>query len=535
MKDDKKKSLTFHTLLASLESFIDGLKGSYNSMIAGAKAKKGKIKDGEDGSDEKFDISVDDIQKAYKDVPKKIGYITIGLSFLIILLMTLVTVGKQVSAVDEKRKKVKKEKLKEGEVEISIDEQGWKHYQSKRIDFVMSSTKKQLEENKKDMERTSKALEESVKKELNTTVNTVKTYMEEFNKKLVAVQTGIDKKLDSKMSEVDKKVQENKKFVESYKFPTNTGQQFALNENSVMLPPPLKGLNSKDQSDKNTNIKDGVEDNETNTTYYTNPDDDDYNYYGVEVDDFEIMTSSISTLVDENQTRKSKSNFHIMKGLVHATLLTGINAATFGGGSSRNPFPVLFSVDGDTFIANNEYETIEDCLIAGSATGNINTSRADVLLTEISCSGYNKAGKRVKIEKSLKGWAIGEDGTAGLSGRLLDSSGKVITKMIAIELIKSMSDMMVATAQPQGTAIGTATNPLAQQQSAGNRAQSTMGSGVSKGLDYVYEHYSEILSGMYPVISVRAGKKITLHLKGGEDIEPVVYDTVDINEEFEVE
>jgi biopolymer transport protein ExbD len=512
----------FTSILSKIEVFAKSINSAFTEKIADVKLNKEKNK-------EKYDIGVDDIHAEYKNIPKRIGLITVGLGFLMIIAMTVMTVREQVSQVDKERKQADPKKLQEGEVDISIDEQGWKYYQGKRIDILSENTKKELNATREEMKKDSLLLQENVKKDLNETVSAVKGFVENIEIKLEDIKTDIAQQLAQQLNDVDLKIKENQEFMKNIPVAApgvGTPAAPLFGGDSKLLPPSLNNLSTSSPIAEKKEVK----------IIYAKPDTDEYDYSDVEINDFEVAIENVSSslYIDTNISTPEEPKLHIMKGLVNATLVTGINAPTFGGGSDKNPAPVLLSVDGSTFIANNEYEIIEDCFVAGSASGNVNTSKADILLTDISCSGYNKNGDRIKLEQPIKGWVIGEDGSFGLSGRLLDSSGKVITKMIALEIIQGMTTALVASSQPTNT-VGTITGTSGTVQSYPAAAQGGLGQGVSKGLDHAYEHYSQILSGMYPTISVLAGKKVTIYLKGGEDITPSLYKEININEEIEVD
>lgn len=478
-------------------------------------------------TEERYDIGIDDIKSAHEKIPKRLGFITVALGILIILVMTTITWTKQISKADENRVVVDEKKLKEPEVQISIDEQGWKHFQSRRIDMVAENTKKSIDDVKKEMKDNSDLLLKNVNDAMGETKDIVKGYTEQIALNMDSLKLDLSGQIKSTLADVDKKIKENEAFIKESSQKANNisanSQTSVLNSNSKLLPPPL---NEVQQLKKQPKVKKEI---------IIKPESDNYSYEDVAIDSVSVQSGDIMTsLYSETIVDKDKKIlYHIMKGLTNATLLTGINAPTFGGTNNKNPAPVLFSVDGNTLIANNEVGNIENCLISGSATGNVNTSKADVLLTEISCSGYDTEGNVIKIEEQIKGWVIGEDGSFGLQGRLLDSSGKIITKMIALEIIQAISEAMVAKSMPEGTStygLGSQTNiPY------NSAAQQGLGSGIGSGLDRTFEHYSQILTGMYPTISVMAGKKVTLHLKGGEDMLPVQYDGLDINEKLYVQ
>ncbi|MBW6487563.1 TraB/VirB10 family protein [Sulfurimonas sp.] len=509
-------------IITEIKSFTTSLYNAVSGSIVGSIKK-------DSPREERYDIGIDDIRVAHEKIPKKLGVLVIGFSALIIIVMSFVTWSTQISKADDKRSTVDENKTKEPDVQISIDEQGWKHFQSKRIDMLAENTQKSLEATKKEIQENSEALTKAVKDDLNETRNIVKGYVDQLSLNMNELKFNISEQLDQTLKNVDKKIKSNAAAVKDLSDIKN--KHTILNENSKLLPPPLSEI----PKPKNVIVKKEEVKKEEVQSRIIEPDSEEYSYQEVSIDSLEVQSGEIVTslYLENEEKEKNIKKYHIMKGLVNATLLTGINAPTFGGSNSKNPAPVLFSVDGETLIANDEVGNIENCLISGSATGNVNTSKADILLTEISCSGYDQEGNKVRIEEQIKGWVIGENGSFGLQGRLLDSSGKVITKMIALEIIGAISDAMVAKSMPEGTStfggLGTGTDLTYS-----SATQQGLGKGISSGLDRTFEHYSQILTGMYPTISVMSGKKVTLHLKGGETLEPSRYNGFDIDEKLDV-
>lgn len=514
-------------------SFISSLKGFGNELKMLSKnifKKKEAAQKKED-----YSISIDDVRKAHENIPKRMALLSVGAGIVVILIMTVLTVREQVSQVDSERaivKEIESVSFKDGEVSIDIDEQGWKHFQSKKIDRIYEKSQAALEKTKEEIKKDSTDLRKNIQSDLNNTMKTVESFVSTISEEIADLKEVLSQDINQTKIEMDTKLANSLK---TMKETVQYNPRTILSTDTRLLPPALSNLSRKIQITTpiiNPTIKEKKKKVEVPTVSFVEPDSMEYNYEDTSIDSIEVSYEDFGTAALVKKVKKIESpKLHIMKGLVKATLLTGINAPTFGGGSEKNPSPVLLSIDGDTLIANDEYQSIDNCLISGSAVGNINTGNADVLLTEISCSGFNTNGERVKIEQSLKGWVIGEDGSFGLSGRLLDSSGKVITKMIALEIVQSLANAMTLKALPQNSFTSGLTNTALPYDDA---AQSGLGEGVESGLDKAFEHYNQILSGMYPTISVRAGKKVSILLKGGEDLKADVYKSIEIYEKFEV-
>lgn len=480
-------------------------------------------------NDGNFDISIDTVHDEYKKIPKKIVSSLLALVFLVMALSTIFVVQER-SVQTKQRDTVDKNQTKADEVQIKIDEQAWKHYQNKKLELLGEKTDKQLDEIREESRRNSEKMTQEVKEDLKTTLENVESLAIDIKTSVGEFKEEISNKIDKEIAKIDgkfeNKINDNKKLIEKEKGEL-AAQIKAANINSEassdskLSPPPLKNLKQPVKVVKKIQ--------------YTEPGSKDYSYSNVSIDKMEITQSDAKTASfnDKSDNNGTGVKFHIMKGLVRATLLTGINASTFGGADSKKNQPVLFSVDGDTVVANDETQTIENCLIGGSATGNVNNSTAEILLTDISCSGYDTHNNKIKFEQKIDGWVIGENGSFGLEGRLLDSSGKVITKMIALEIINSLSKTMQASALPSGTI--TTLGGSGANIPYDDAAQRGLGTGVSKGINKAFEHYNQILSGMYPTISVMAGKKISLYLKGGEDLKAERYNSINVYEKINIE
>ena len=243
-------------------------------------------------------------------------------------------------------------------------------------------------------------------------------------------------------------------------------------------------------------------------------------FAGTSVTSFGTTTLNDESLVDE---KKEEIKLHIMTGFSEATLITGVNAPTFGQGE-KNPKPVILSIDSKQIIANGHDENLYDCMVIGQAYGNMNSKRAEIDITRLSCS-IKKEGLLYKIENEIKGWVIGEDGQYGLKGRLVDSSGETIMRQLSIGFLQGVA---TAFSTPAVAVTGSAQqmfNPTNTKDAAYRGA----GQGASTALNYLAEYYTKILDGLYPTVSIRAGRSVSILFAGGEDVQMIKYGRVNVD------
>jgi len=71
--------------------------------------------------------------------------------------------------------------------------------------------------------------------------------------------------------------------------------------------------------------------------------------------------------------------------------------------------------------------------------------------------------------------------------------------------------------------------PAIDGQSFQNGINSGVGFGVGSALDSLAEYYKKMLDGMYPFVSIRAGRAVTVLFKGFQDTQISEYESIDID------
>jgi hypothetical protein len=218
---------------------------------------------------------------------------------------------------------------------------------------------------------------------------------------------------------------------------------------------------------------------------------------------------------EENATGNDEIEFSILTGLSKALLITGVQAPTFGGGL-KNPKPVLVSFNSDILLPNDRRLNIKECTGLGTAFGNMNTKRAEVKISKLNCI-VEKEGKLYKVEEKVDASLIdGKDGVYGLKGRLVDSGAKIVMRELQVGFLQGVNQAFQTAVQPSGATtiagIGTALPSVSQ---AGQVGAVT---GMNSGLNALAEYYQKMMDGLYPTISVRAGREVGVLWRGGESI-----------------
>jgi len=221
------------------------------------------------------------------------------------------------------------------------------------------------------------------------------------------------------------------------------------------------------------------------------------------------------------------NGFHISTGLTQVYMVTGAYAPAFSD-SDAEPLPVLMSTQGQIVMSNNNVGSVEKCFILGSAKGNMNSETADIRLVSISCL---LDGGKYRIEGSISGWVIGENGIPGVPGELLHKNGAWIAKTFVAGFLETFSQALVVSSGPQISFGGQGTTggqTVSTGESIGSNALSSGAGGVSTVFNQLGEYYLKMAEQIFPVIEVKGGRTVDVLLMGGEDLTIVENNKVDI-------
>ena len=232
------------------------------------------------------------------------------------------------------------------------------------------------------------------------------------------------------------------------------------------------------------------------------------------------VTSSVEEIDKEEKEyaelqelkRIRTGSLHIMTGLTQAYMITGAYAPAFEAGDEE-PLPVLFQAEGDILIANNDTESIDKCLLIGSAKGNMNSQTADIRLHSITCS---LADGTKMVEGEISGWVIGENGIPGVQGDLMHKNGAWLSKTFVSGFLETFSNAFSDTGSTE-ISFGT-DGTTSVSDSVGSNVQSAAAGGLSTVFGKLGEYYLKMAEQIFPVIEVKGGRTVNILLKGGEDL-----------------
>ncbi len=193
-----------------------------------------------------------------------------------------------------------------------------------------------------------------------------------------------------------------------------------------------------------------------------------------------------------------------------AVLLGGLDAPT-GGQAQRNPQPVLLRLSDNAVLPNHFRARVKECFVVGAGYGDVSSERAYIRTESLSC--VTRDGTAIDIP--IKGYVAGEDGKAGMRGRLVSKQGQIL----ANALIAGVASGIGHAFQQGSTTV--AISPLGSTSTvdSGKQLEAGLGTGVGKALDRLAQYYISLAEKVFPVIEIDAGRTVDVVLTTGVSLQ----------------
>lgn len=189
-----------------------------------------------------------------------------------------------------------------------------------------------------------------------------------------------------------------------------------------------------------------------------------------------------------------------------AILLGGLDAPT-GGQSQRNPQPVLLRLVDNAVLPNHFRSRIKECFVVGAGYGDMSSERAYIRTESLSC--VTRDGTAIDVP--IKGYVAGEDGKAGMRGRLVSKQGQLLANALLAGVASGIGHTFqqgatTLSVSPLGTT--TAVDPSKQ-------FEAGFGTGVGRALERLAQYYISLAEKVFPVIEVDAGRTVDVVVTQG--------------------
>lgn len=192
-----------------------------------------------------------------------------------------------------------------------------------------------------------------------------------------------------------------------------------------------------------------------------------------------------------------------------AVMLSGLDAPT-GGLAKTNPQPVLLRLLDHGTLPNRFRSRVRECFVTAAGFGDLASERAYLRLEKLSC--VLRDG--IALEVTLKGFVAGEDGKAGLRGRVVSKQGQLIARALVAGVASGIGNGVAQSF----TSLSTSALGNVQNIDPGNIAQFGVANGFASALDRIAEWYLERADEVYPVLEVDAGRVVEVVLNEGLEL-----------------
>lgn len=229
---------------------------------------------------------------------------------------------------------------------------------------------------------------------------------------------------------------------------------------------------------------------------------------------FQIMVYQQAHDETESEEKIEEESIFLPAGsILTGVFLNGLDAPT-GQGARRDPFPATLRIQKEAILPNRFRADVRECFLIVAGYGDLSSERAYLRGETISCVREDGG----VIESSLDSYAVGEDGKAGVRGRLVSKQGQIIAKSLMAGFMSGVSKAFDVKPIPIIDTSGSSQN---YQRNTLNSdwLQSAAVSGAGSALDRVADFYMDMAEGMFPVIEIDAGRQIDIIMSRGTSLQ----------------
>lgn len=190
---------------------------------------------------------------------------------------------------------------------------------------------------------------------------------------------------------------------------------------------------------------------------------------------------------------------------LRVAMLNGVDAPT-GGQAQSNPLPVAFHVLDVANLANQHKLDIRDCRVIAATWGDLSSERMMGRTETLACVIEGDA-----VEMPIKGQVIGEDGKAGVRGRLVTKQGQLLANTLFAGALSGIGKAF----QSSATITSMGGGGIAQTIDPDKIGQAAIGGGVGSAGQQLAQYYLKAADKLYPVIETDGGRTVELLITKG--------------------
>ena len=226
--------------------------------------------------------------------------------------------------------------------------------------------------------------------------------------------------------------------------------------------------------------------------------------------------SAAQQLIEQMAAAQQKPTVYLPVGtMVKGVLLSGLYAPT-GVNARKDPFPVILRIQDEAIMPNLKKADLKECFLTLSGYGDLSSERALMRGETLSCIANDNS----VIETKFPSYAVGEDGKAGIGGKLITRNGKALRNAMLSGFFSGMSDAFETTKVQKLDITGSSSDTYENAMSSEN-LNNGLFNGASDALGKLADYYMSMAEQTFPVIDIDAGREVTVTLTQGTDLTTV--------------
>ena len=223
-----------------------------------------------------------------------------------------------------------------------------------------------------------------------------------------------------------------------------------------------------------------------------------------------IQTHSGQEETEVMTTEQEDTLFLPSGSIMTGVIVNGLDAPT-SQSARKDPFPLLIRLQKEALLPNRYRADIRECFLLASGYGDLSSERAYLRGENLSC--VRTDGEI--IETKLNSYVVGEDGKAGVRGRLVSKNGQLIAKSLMAGFLSGASEAFDVNVIPM---INTTGNTEYQTNDMSEMLKGAGAKGTSTSLEMIAEYYLDMAESIFPVIEIDAGRVIDVIVTKGTNL-----------------
>lgn len=223
--------------------------------------------------------------------------------------------------------------------------------------------------------------------------------------------------------------------------------------------------------------------------------------------------SSKNNSLDQDEPTLEEEAFLPAGTIITGVLINGMDAPT-SQGARQDPFPSMLRVQKEAILPNQFRADIKECFMIVSGYGDLSSERTYLRGETLSCVKDNGD----VIETTIKSYAVGEDGKAGVRGRLVSKQGQIIAKSLMAGFLSGAAEAFDVKTVPTLTLDNNGKTQYQRNDFTSTLAQGAAAKGANSALERIAQFYIEMAESIFPVIEIDAGRQVEVILTQGSTL-----------------